>query len=119
MRAVIRRPVTSPFPGILRSGYSRAVTGLLVLATSITVAFFLGRGLEPWRPTDTKRLTIAVAAAVAAPLLVAWIVSRVGTTGGQVATFLGFAGGVILIGYMVLAGAWALRFLADQAAQYR
>ena len=45
--------------------------------------------------------------------------SQVEATGGQVATFLGFASGVILIGYMVLAGAWALRFLADQAAQYR
>jgi hypothetical protein len=95
------------------------VTGLLVLATSIAVAFFLGRGLEPWRPTDVKRLTVAVAAGIAAPLAIAWIVDRAVGTGGQVATFLGFAGGVILIGYMVLTGAWALRFLAEQVAQYR
>jgi hypothetical protein len=95
------------------------VTGLLVLATSITVAFFLGRGLEPWRPTDSKRLSIAVAGAIAAPLVVSLIVSRVQDVGGQTATFLGFASGVVLIGYMVLAGAWALRFLADQVAMYR
>jgi hypothetical protein len=95
------------------------VTGLLVLATSIAVAFFLGRGLEPWRPTDSKRLAFAVAAAIASPLVVTLIVSQVRAVGGQTATFLGFAGGVVLIGYMVLAGAWALRFLADQVAQYR
>ncbi len=45
-----------------------------------------------------------------------WEVQRVG---GGVATFLGFAGGVLLIGYMVLAGCWALRFLADQTAHLR
>lgn len=95
------------------------VIGVLVLATSIAVAFFLGRGLEPWRPTDAKWLAVAVAAGIAAPLAVAWIVDLATNTGGQVATFLGFAGGVILIGYMVLAGAWALRFMADQVAQYR
>ena len=95
------------------------MTGLLVLAAGIAVAFFLGRGLEPWRPTDSKRLAIAVAAAIAAPLAVRLIVSGVQAVGGQTATFLGFAGGVFLIGYMVLAGAWALRFLADQVAVYR
>jgi hypothetical protein len=95
------------------------VTALLVLATSIAVAFFLGRGLEPWRPTDAKRLTLAVAGGVAAPLAVAFVIAQAQSVGGQAATFLGFAGGVILIGYMVLTGAWALRFLADQVAQYR
>jgi hypothetical protein len=95
------------------------VTALLVLATSIAVAFFLGRGLEPWRPTDPKRLTLAVAAGVAAPLVVAFTIAQAQSFGGPAATFLGFAGGVILIGYMLLAGAWALRFLAEQVAQYR
>jgi hypothetical protein len=95
------------------------VTGLLVLAASIAVAYFLGRGLEPWRPTDSKRLAVAIAAGIAAPLAIAWIVDRATSAGGEVATFLGFAGGVILIGYMVLAGSWALRFLAEQVAQYR
>jgi hypothetical protein len=95
------------------------VTGLLVLATSIAVAYFLGRGLEPWRPIEPKRLAVAVGAAIAAPLVIGLIVSRVETAGGPLATFLGFASGVILIGYMVLAGAWALRFLAEQVAQYR
>jgi len=95
------------------------VTGLLVLATSIAVAYFLGRGLEPWRPTSLTRLTLAIAGGVAAPLLVAFVAGRAQAAGTEVATFLGFAGGVILIGYMVLAGAWALRFLAEQVAQYR
>jgi hypothetical protein len=95
------------------------VTGLLVLATSIAVAYFLARGLEPWRPTDPTRLALVVATGIAAPLAVTFVVGRAHSAGGQVATFLGFAGGVILIGYMVLAGAWALRFLADQVAQYR
>ncbi len=96
-----------------------AVTGLLVLATSIAVAYFLGRGLEPWRPTSPTRLALAIAAGIAAPLLVAFLAARAQAAGTGVATFLGFAGGVILIGYMVLAGAWALRFLAEQVAQYR
>jgi hypothetical protein len=39
--------------------------------------------------------------------------------GGEAATFVGFAGGVLLIGYMVLAGCWALRFLAEQSAHVR
>ncbi len=119
MHAVIHGSVPRGFPGIPRSGYSRAVTGLLVLATSIAVAFFLGRGLEPWRPTELKRLTLAVAVGIAAPLAVAFIAGRALAAGSEVATFLGFAAGVILIGYMVLAGAWALRFLAETAAQYR
>ena len=95
------------------------MTGLLVLATSITVAFFLGRGLEPWaadRHEAAGRRRGGRRRGAAGRRV---IVSRVEATGGQVATFLGFASGVILIGYMVLAGAWALRFLADQAAQYR
>ncbi len=96
-----------------------AVTWLLVLATSIAVAFFLGRGLEPWRPTRLAWLAVALGAGIAAPLAVALIVARVESAGGEPATFLGFASGVILIGYMVLAGAWALRFLADQMAIYR
>ena len=119
MRAVIHGPASPGFPGIPRPGYSRAVTGLLVLATSIAVAYFLGRGLEPWRPTDMTRLTLVIAGGVAAPLLVAFVAGRAQAAGTEAATFLGFAGGVILIGYMVLAGAWALRFLAEQVAQYR
>jgi hypothetical protein len=94
------------------------VTWLLVFVTSIAVAYFLGRGLEPWRPTSLTRLLVAVAGGVAAPLLVALIAGRAEAAGTEMATFLGFAGGVILIGYMVLAGAWALRFLVEQAAQF-
>lgn len=95
------------------------MTGLLVLATSIAVAFFLGRGLEPWRPTDLAPLGIALGVGVLSPLAVTWIVGEARDLGGPVATFLAFAAGVLLIGYMVLAGTWALRFLAEQAARFR
>lgn len=68
------------------------MTALLVLATSIAVAFFLGRGLEPWRPTSPTRLTLAVAGGVAASLVVAFVAGRAQAAGTEAATFLGFAG---------------------------
>ena len=95
------------------------MTAALVLATSIAVAFFLGRGLEPWRPRDVRWLGLAVLAAILAPVAVDVLVAWVQAVGGEVATFVGFAGGVLLIGYMVLAGCWALRFLAEQTAHAR
>ena len=67
------------------------MTAALVLTTSIAVAFFLGRGLEPWRPRDVRWLGLAVLAAILAPVFI----------------------------YMVLAGCWALRFLAEQTAHVR
>ena len=95
------------------------MTAALVLGTSIAVAFFLGRGLEPWRPRDVRWLGLAVLGAIAAPVVVDVLVAWVQAVGGEAATFLGFAGGVLLIGYMVLAGCWALRFLAEQTAHVR
>jgi hypothetical protein len=95
------------------------VTTALVLATSVTVAFFLGCGLEPWRPRDVRRLAVAVLAGILAPVVVDVLVAWVHAAGGEAATFIGFAGGVLLIGYMVLAGCWALRFLAEQTAHLR
>jgi hypothetical protein len=95
------------------------VTAALVLTTSIAVAFFLGRGLEPWRPRDVRWLGLAVLAAILAPVVVDVLVAWVQAVGGEAATFVGFAGGVLLIGYMVLAGCWALRFLAEQTAHAR
>ena len=95
------------------------MTAALVLATSIAVAFFLGRGLEPWRPRDVRWLGLAVLAAILAPVAVDMLVAWVQAVGGEAATFVGFAGGVLLIGYMVLAGCWALRFLAEQTAHAR
>jgi hypothetical protein len=95
------------------------VTTALVLLTAIAVAFFLGRGLEPWRPKQVRWLGVAVLAGIVAPWVIDAMVWEVQRVGGGVATFLGFAGGVLLIGYMVLAGCWALRYLADQTAHLR
>ena len=95
------------------------MTAALVLATSLAVAFFLGRGLEPWRPRDLRWLAAAVLAGIAAPLVVDVLTAWVHAVGGEAATFIGFAGGVLLIGYMVLAGCWALRFLAEQTGHRR
>ena len=95
------------------------MTAALVLTTSVAVAFFLGRGLEPWRPRDVRWLGLAVLAAILAPVFVDVLVAWVHAVGGEAATFVGFAGGVLLIGYMVLAGCWALRFLAEQTAHAR
>ena len=95
------------------------MTSLFVLGVSIAIAFFLGRGLEPYRPEGLREIGPAMIAAVASPFLVVVVAQLAADDGSSAARFGGFAFGVILIGYAVLAGTWALRLLADAVAQYR
>ncbi len=111
--------VNPPFCREVETAYGRAVPGALILATSLIVAVLLWRGLEPWRPADAGRLAVVVGAAIVSPVVVIGAVAIAERAGGTAATFLAFFTGVVLIAYMFLAGAWALRFLADSAARYR
>ena len=90
-----------------------------VLAVSVVIAALLYRGLEPWRPAAMRPLSLVVGSAMAVPVVIGVLSALAHSVDGVAVRFAGFAIGVTLIGYMLVAGGWALRFLAEQVATYR
>jgi hypothetical protein len=92
---------------------------IYVLTVSLAVAALLYRGLEQWRPVEIRTLSYAIAAAMAVPMLIAAVGGAAHAIDANALRFAAFSLGVLLIGYMFVAGAWALRFLAEQLAAQR
>jgi len=92
---------------------------VFVFAVCVIVAALLYRGLEPWRPVALRPLSLVVGSAMAVPVVITTLSALAHAVDGVAVRFAGFAVGVTLIGYMLVAGGWALRFLAEQVATYR
>ena len=101
------------------AAYVGDVQSITVLVASLLVAFFIARDLRERRPEEWRPLMLAVTGAMAAPIAIIAVatVARGSSTGAV--HFLGFAIGVTLMGYMFVAGSWALRFLAAMTARMR
>jgi hypothetical protein len=92
---------------------------IYVLTVSLAVAALLYRGLEQWRPVELRTLSYAIAGAMAVPIVIGAVGAVAHAVGANAVRFAGFSVGIVLIGYMFVAGAWALRFLAEQMAAQR
>ncbi len=92
---------------------------LIVLSASLLVAFFISRGIAHHRPEELRPLSWATGGAIAAPIVIGVIATAVKDVSDGMLRFVAFAVAVVLLGYMFLAGAWLLRFLADQMALRR
>ena len=92
---------------------------MIVLGASLLVAFFLSRGVEHHRPNSMRPLTIATGAAIIAPILITLLAGTARDWPDGLLRFGAFAIAIVLLGYMFLAGAWLLWFLAEQMAPRR
>lgn len=90
------------------------MSSLIVLCASLLVAFFLSRGLDHHRPGSLRPITMAAGGAMLAPIVIGVIAAFARGLDDGALRFAAFAVGVVLLGYMFLAGAWLLRFLAEQ-----
>ena len=91
----------------------------LVIVTSCVVAFFLHRGLAERRPQDLKLLSYMICSALAGSIVVV-LVADWAKDAAEIWPRLGaYSIGVLGIGWMFLAGAWAVLFLAEARAAFR
>jgi hypothetical protein len=97
----------------------RRVSTLIVLGASLLVAFFLSRGMAHSRPNGLRPLTATTAAAIVAPLVITLLAAAARGWAHGVLRFGAFAIAVVLLGYMFLAGAWLLWYLAEQMTPRR
>jgi membrane-bound metal-dependent hydrolase YbcI (DUF457 family) len=97
----------------------RGVSTLIVLGASLLVAYFLSRGIAHSRPHSMRPLTLSTGGAIVAPLLITLLAAAAKDRPDDLLRFGAFAIAVVLLGYMFLAGAWLLWYLAEQMAPRR